>query len=243
MARADRVGWDGWMDRDGSGQRRRPRGLLLDIGGVVLRHAIEMVGLLAQLLPDLAPVVDRVGGFASKDDELWAQIESGEVTERHYWAVRAQELGAAVGEKWDTKAMIHRMYDLPSDRWLRPEVLDLMSQVRTAGVPLGALTNDLADFHGDAWVAQQDWLRVFDVVVDASKTGIYKPDPRAYAAGAAALGLHPEEIVYLDDMAPNLVAGKLAGLQTVAVDYHHAGRAVQEARRLLGLTEPVARPA
>ena len=221
----------------------RARGLLLDIGGVVLRHGMEMVGLLVQQLPELAPVVDRVGGFASPRDELWAQIESGEVTERHYWSVRACELGAAVGETWDTKAMIHRMYDLPSDQWLRPEVLDLMSQVRTAGVPLGALTNDLADFHGDDWVARQDWLRVFDVVVDASKTGIYKPDPRAYVAGAAALGLPPKEIVYLDDMAPNVVGGKLAGLQTVAVDYHHPELAVQQARHLLGLTEPAARPA
>ena len=32
------------------------------------------------------------------------------MTERDYWAQRAAELGAAVGETWDTRALMDRFY-------------------------------------------------------------------------------------------------------------------------------------
>jgi putative hydrolase of the HAD superfamily len=97
------------------------------------------------------------------------------------------------------------------------------------------LTNDLADFHGQEWVDKQDWLGLFDTIIDASHTGVLKPDPRAFAAGAEALDLPPEQIVYLDDMPWNVDAARAAGLQAVAVSYADSTPAVDEARTRLGL--------
>ena len=168
------------------------KGLLLDLGGVVLQNGAYLVNRLAQREPRLQPYVRRVSGgsgIAGQGDQLWQQMLRHEVTERAYWACRAAELGAELGQTWDTRAMITALYDMPRSEWLVQPTIDLMRDTKAAGLPLGALTNDLQDFHGQDWVRRQDWLRLFDVVVDASLTGVMKPAPEAFAAGAEALGL------------------------------------------------------
>ncbi len=144
---------------------------------------MHLVGRLAETEPAMKPVIERIGGIASDRDELWQQMLRRQVTEREYWAQRAEEFGAAVGETWDTRAMMHRLYELPRHYWLRAEMVDLMTEVKAAGLRLGALTNDMTAFHGPGWVEQQEHLKLFDVIVDASLTGVMKPDPRAFRAG------------------------------------------------------------
>lgn len=214
------------------------KGLLLDIGGVVLQNGAHLVNRLAAREPRVRPLVRSVagdGGIAGPGDELWQQMLRHEVTERAYWAQRAAELGDAMGAEWDTRAMITALYAMPRQEWLRSDTVDLMREVKAAGIPLGALTNDLTDFHGSEWVAQQDWMALFDIVVDASLTGVMKPAPEAFLAGAEALGLAPEEIVYLDDMPWNVVGGLAVGLQAVEVRYAEPEAALSEARVRLGL--------
>ena len=207
-------------------------GLMLDIGGVVLRGGTAIAGMLADEEPALRDAAARIG-VATGQDDLWRQMLAGEVTERAYWSTRSAELGAVVGEVWDTRALINRLYHRPTEELLNHDVIDLMLEVRSAGLPLVALTNDLAAFHGPAWVAEQEWLRYFDTIVDGSLTGVLKPDPRAFAAGADAVGLPPPQIVYLDDMPWNVTGGAVAGLQAIQVDAAAPSAAVHEARHRL----------
>ena len=48
-------------------------------------------------------------------------------------------------------------------------------------------------------VERSDFLSSFDVLLDESETGVAKPDPRAYDQAAAAMGLDPPAIVFVDD--------------------------------------------
>ena len=211
------------------------RGLLLDIGGVVHRTSMSLAGRLAETEPRLRPVLDRIGGLGTDRDELWQRMLGRQLSEREYWARRAAELGAAVGETWGTQDMMHRLYDLPEQDWLCAPTIDLMNDVRAAGLRLGALTNDLAAFHGPGWVERQEHLKLFDVIVDASLTGVMKPDPRAFSGGAEALGLPPGQIVFLDDMPWNVEGARQVGLTAVRVPWDDAGPAIDTARKLLGL--------
>ena len=213
----------------------RLAGLLLDIGGVVHSTAMHLVGRLAETEPAMKPVLERIGGIAGDRDELWQQMLRRQVTEREYWAQRAAEFGAAVGQPWDTRAMMHRLYELPRQDWLRAEMVDLMAAAKAAGLRLGALTNDMTAFHGPEWVARQEHLKLFDVIVDASLTGVMKPDPRAFHGGAEALGLPPEQIVFLDDMPWNVDGARQAGMTAVRVPWDGPGPAIDTARKLLGL--------
>ena len=218
----------------------RPSGLLLDIGGVVHSTAMHLVGRLAETEPAMRPVIERIGGIATDRDELWQQMLRRQLTEREYWAQRAAEFGAAVGETWDTRAMMQRLYELPRQYWLRGEMVDLMTEVKTAGLRLGALTNDMTAFHGPGWVEQQEHLKLFDVIVDASLTGVMKPDPGAFRQGAEALGLPAEQIVFLDDMPWNVEGARQAGLTAVRVPWDDPRPAIDTARTLLRL--PPRRP-
>jgi len=212
-----------------------PRGLLLDIGGVVHRTGIHLVGRLAEHEPAMKPVLDRIGGIASDRDELWQQVMRHEVTEREYWARRAAELGAAVGETWDTRVLMSRFYELPEQEWVCAGTVELMTDAKAAGLRLGALTNDMTAFHGPEWVARQEHLKLFDVIVDASLTGVMKPDPAAFRGGAEALGLPVEQIVFLDDMPWNVEGARQAGMTAIGVPWDDPGPALDTARNLLGL--------
>jgi putative hydrolase of the HAD superfamily len=213
----------------------RPIGLLLDIGGVVHNTGVRLVGRLADREPAMRPVIEEIGGIASDRDELWQRMLQRQVSEREYWAQRAADFGAAVGETWDTRAMMRRFYELPQQEWLCAATVELMTDTKAAGLRLGALTNDMTAFHGPEWVAQQEHLKVFDVIVDASLTGVMKPDPRAFSGGAEALGLPPEQIVFLDDMPWNVEGARQAGMTAIRVPWDDPGPAIDTARKLLGL--------
>jgi len=211
------------------------KAVLLDIGGVVLKPATLILDELAATEPRLAAVLPP-GGLGRSGDELWQQMLARQVSEREYWQIRGEQIGVALGLGAGTRPLMELLYDNPAHRaaaaqiaYLRPEVVALMHEVRAAGIPLGALTNDLVAFHGQAWV---------DLVVDASLTGVLKPDPRAYASGAEAIGFAPAEIVYLDDMPWNVEGGLAAGLGAVRVGHDDPSEAVATARRRLGLTPP-----
>jgi putative hydrolase of the HAD superfamily len=211
------------------------RGLLLDIGGVVHATGINLVGRLAEREPAVRPLLEQIGGIATGRDELWQAMLQGQLTEREYWAQRAAELGGAVGQTWDTRAMIGRLYQLPQQDWLRADMVDLMTEAKAAGLRLGALTNDMTDFHGPDWVDQQEHLKLFDVIVDAGLIGVLKPDPRAFRHAAAELGLPVEQIVFLDDMPGNVAGARRVGMTAVRVPWEDPGLAIDTARDLLRL--------
>jgi len=213
----------------------RRAGLLLDIGGVVHRTGIHLVGRLADHEPAMKPVLDRIGGIASDRDELWQQVMRHQVTEREYWAGRAAELGAALGQTWDTRILMDRFYELPEQEWLCAGTVELMTDAKAAGLRVGALTNDMAAFHGPEWLARQEHLKLFDVIVDASLTGVMKPDPAAFRGGIEALGLPAEQIVFLDDMPWNVDGARQAGMAAVRVPWDDPAPAIDTARDLLGL--------
>jgi putative hydrolase of the HAD superfamily len=212
------------------------RGLLLDIGGVVLEPGPVLVNRLAQTEPALGRLLDPIGGAAGEGDDLWRRMLAGEVTERAYWAQRSAEITTALGRPGDTRALMDLLFAGPVEGWLRAQTLDLMAQVKAAGLRLGALTNDMADFHGAEWVAKQAWVDLFDVVVDGSLTGILKPDPRAFAAGVRAMRLPADQVVYLDDMPWNVDGGRAAGLVAVAMPHGDPAPVLAEVRSMLGLT-------
>lgn len=212
------------------------RALILDLGGVVLRNARELVQNRAALgEPAVTAYVEAVD-FAGPGDELWHRMLRHELTERAFWAQRAAEIGAVLGrDGWTTRQLINWLYERPASDWLAEEVVSLMNDTRAAGLPLVALTNDLADFHGQEWADAQEWLKPFDAVVDGSVTGVLKPDPAAYGFAIEATGVPAAETVYLDDMPVNVAGGLAVGLQAIEVDHYNKAAAVAEARRRLGL--------
>jgi putative hydrolase of the HAD superfamily len=82
---------------------------------------------------------------------------------------------------------------------------------------------------------QLDILKEMDSLIDATRTHILKPDPRAYALGCEALGLTPSEVVFVDDQPRNIEGARRAGLDTVQFDVTKPGSSFAETEARLGL--------
>jgi len=55
------------------------------------------------------------------------------------------------------------------------------------------------------------------VVIESSKIGIRKPDPRIYQMMCEKLNMKPDACVYLDDLGGNLKPARAMGMTTIKV--------------------------
>ncbi len=192
-----------------------PQALLLDFGSVISvsvferhRHTERLLGLAAGTLTWLGPL-------APETDALWQAMQRDQISERDYWALRARELGALVGQPdWDVQTMLGRIRQLDPNAVVRPEMTRLVELAGARGLRVGILSNEMELFYGPAFLARMDILRHMAVVVDATHTQILKPDPRAYATAIEALALPPQQILFVDDQIRHIDGAVKAGLQT-----------------------------
>jgi putative hydrolase of the HAD superfamily len=80
------------------------------------------------------------------------------------------------------------------------------------------LSNDLTAFHGLDWPAGVLAFRQLGPLLDAASLGFRKPDPAAYAAATARLGVPPAAVVFADDLEENVRGAEAAGLSAVLFD-------------------------
>jgi putative hydrolase of the HAD superfamily len=66
-------------------------------------------------------------------------------------------------------------------------------------------------------VGLDDVLALFDVIIESSKVGVRKPDPRFYRMACDELGIEPAEAVFLDDLGINLKPAREMGMTTIKV--------------------------
>ncbi len=211
------------------------RGLLLDLGGTAFGSGLERLALLGEREPAVRSIAARRGPLGPEPDPLWDAMLREEITERGYWHARSDEVGTALGQPgWPITAFMHLLYGLVEDA-LRPEAAALVADAQAAGMRVGALTNDLTAFHGDDGMADDPFIAGLDALVDGSVTGVLKPDPRAYAIAAEALGLPPSAIVFVDDMPWNAAAAREAGMIGLLLDLADPAEVFERARKELGL--------
>jgi len=211
------------------------RALLLDLGGTVFRSGSELLGEYGAVEPRVRAVTARRGPLGTEPDPEWDAMIRQDISEREYWRIRSEEIGAALGRDWPIQEFMHTLYALAGDDVIRPTAAALVADARAAGHRIGVLTNDLRAFHGDTAMASHPVLAQVDVLVDASVTGILKPDPRAYALAAGELGTDPGDIVFVDDMPWNITGARAAGMIAVELDLTDPDTAFAVARRELDL--------
>ena len=210
--------------------------LILDFGGVISRTLFETHGATERAL-GLAPgTLTWRGPFDPAGDALWRRMQAGEISERGYWLQRAREVGRLLGEDWDRmETLVQRARGAEPDTVMRPETAALMREAKAAGCRLAILSNELDLFYGRALRERMAILRDVDVIVDATYTGILKPDPRAYAACLDALGIEAGDAVFVDDQQRNIDGALALGLVAVAFDVQQPATSCGAARRALGL--------
>jgi len=211
------------------------KGLLLDFGGVISVTLFERHAMSEEALGLRAGTLTWRGPFDPAGDGLWADMIADRITERDYWARRAAEVGQLFREDWDMLTLIRRTRGPDANRHIRPEAIRTIRRAKAAGCRVGILSNELELFYGRDTMDRLDILKGIDSIVDATHTRILKPDPRAYALGCEALGLSPEEIVFVDDQLRNVEGARRAELDAVQFDVTKPEASFAEAERRLGI--------
>jgi putative hydrolase of the HAD superfamily len=196
------------------------RGLLVDWGGVLTTDLFasfasfcEAEGLEAAKVRDLFRHDE-----AARD--LLIDFECGRVDEPGFERRFAPMLG--VGDE----GLVDRMFagTAPDAR-----MLGAVKAARDGGVRTGLISNSW----GVDRYPKELMDELFDGLVISGLVGIRKPAPEIYAMGAEAVGLAPEECIFVDDLGFNLKPAKELGMATVL--HTDAEQTIAELEELLGL--------
>jgi putative hydrolase of the HAD superfamily len=203
------------------------RAALFDFGGVISTSPFESFNRYErdQQLPH-----DFLRGLnaTNPDTNAWARHERNEVTFDEFCdAYEAEALAA--GHTIDAREVIGC---LAGD--LRPEMLEAIRRCHER-LRTGLITNNMASMmEGDegnsTMLSVVDGL--FDVIIESSKAGIRKPDPRIYELACEQLGVEPSEVVFLDDLGINLKPAAAMGMTTIKV--LDADKAIAELEAAVG---------
>lgn len=207
------------------------RALVLDFGSVISRSLFETHALTELALGLPAGSLKWRGPFDPNTDALWRAMQRDEMSERDYWRFRTREVGQLLGEDW------HEMRDFvirargtqdPMEI-IRPEALHAIAQARAAGYRLAVLSNELDLFYGADFRERLPFLKEFDAIVDATYSGLLKPDPRAYQAVEVALQLPAAACVLVDDQMRNVLGARACGWHAVQLDVREPQQAFEQA--------------
>ncbi len=150
-------------------------------------------------------------------ENAWAQLERSEVGPDAFDALFRAE-SRAQGHEVSGKDVLGLLSGS-----LRPRVVAALKVCKAHGktgcitnnAPIGSGPSMTADAGKAAEVAAV--FSQFDHVIESSKLGIRKPDPRIYALMCEALDVDPKACVYLDDIGINLKPPRDMGMATIKV--------------------------
>lgn len=212
------------------------RALVLDFGGDISRTMFETHAHSERALSLPPGTLSWRGPFDPERDALWQDMQAARISERAYWLARTCEVGRLLGEDWDQmQTLVQRTRGAEPDAVARPETLALMREAHAAGHRLAILSNELDLFYGAALGQRMRALRDVEFIVDATHTGILKPDPRAYALCTRLLGLPPADCVFVDDQRRNVEGVHRAGMVAVWFNVADPGTSCDQVRQSLGL--------
>lgn len=214
------------------------KALIFDFGGVISRTLFETHAQTEATLGLPTGSLTWRGPFDSETDPLWRDMQADRISERDYWYARTRELGEMVGQTWtELSDLVKAVRGNAPSEVIRPEFLETIAAARVEGVRLAVLSNELDLFYGAEFREKLPFLKTFEVIVDATYTGILKPDPRAYRIVLDKLNLAAGECVFVDDQDRNIAGAEKVGLRTVAFDVTRPGDSYARVRAAAGLEE------
>jgi putative hydrolase of the HAD superfamily len=190
--------------------------VIWDFGGVLTSSPFEAFSRYEaeNLLP-----TDFIRGVNSMnpDTNAWALFEQARINASDFDALFLSEstaLGHPVAGR-DVLAL------LSGD--LRVGAVAALKETST-DYKVGCITNNVPMGHGPGMAGTTEKAKavgkvmtLFNHVLESSKIGIRKPDPRIYALMCEALDVDPAACVYLDDLGINLKPARQMGMTTIKV--------------------------
>ena len=201
------------------------KAVLWDFGGVILSSPFEAFRRYEAERGLPQDLIRRVNA-TNPDTNAWAKLERNDITPQDFdtlFAEESEQLGHRV-PGGDVLAL------LAGD--VRPHMVTALDTVIASGFLTACLTNNVVSTSPTPTDRQRevaDIMAKFHHIVESSKVGCRKPEPRFYEIACEALSVSPTECVFLDDLGINLKPAAAMGMRTIkVVDSHDALRELSQ---------------
>lgn len=195
---------------------KTPRAVLWDFGGVILSSPFEAFN---RYEAEIGLPKDFIRSLNARngDTNAWAKMERSEVSLEGFVELFEEE-ARQQGHKLDGWRILQ---SLGGD--IRPQMVEALRRCKQA-FRVACITNNMKHGEGPGMARSADKAKdvaeimmLFEHVVESSKLGLRKPDPRIYRHACDLLGVQPEDCVYLDDLGINLKPARALGMRTIKV--------------------------
>lgn len=186
--------------------------VLWDFGGVILSSPFDAF---SRYEREHGLPVDFIRTVNATDPHTnaWARLERSDIT-----AVEFDEVFAAEAERIGHRVPGRDVLALLSGD-VRPDMVAALDRVCAAGYRTACLTNNMSGEHKSAERGETiaAIMARFDAIVESSKVGVRKPEPRFYEIACELLDVQPDRCVFLDDLGINLKPAAAMGMHTIKV--------------------------
>jgi len=197
--------------------QRKFAAVIFDFGGVITSSPFEAFNKFEVRCSLPVDTIRRINA-TNPDDNAWAQFERAAIDARAFDALFAREAAAHGHDIRGGEILALLAGDI------RPAMVAMLDQLAADGYRLGCITNNVPAGQGagmaettEKAAAVATIMARFDHVIESSKAGIRKPDPRIYQMMCDELGVAPADCIYLDDLGINCKPAAMLGMHAIKV--------------------------
>jgi putative hydrolase of the HAD superfamily len=186
--------------------------VIFDFGGVITESPFEAFNRMETRLGISPDTVRRINA-TNPDTNAWAMFERSEIDATEFDRRFSAE-AAAFGVNLSGRDVLSCLQGA-----VRPRMLEALRRI-SARYKTGCITNNVrtdGPDHATRDARVTEAFALFGHVIESSKIGIRKPDPRIYALMLEHLEVAPPKAIYLDDLGINLKPAKAMGMTTIKV--------------------------
>jgi len=191
--------------------------VIWDFGGVFTSSPFEAFNRLEAELGAPKDHIRRVNA-ANPHENAWALFERNEIDAARFDALFLAE-STALGFPIRGADVLPKL-----SGELRPRMVAALKACKAAGFKVGCITNNVVSTHSPGQDAGQraagamgQVMPLFDAIIESSKAGVRKPDPRIYQMMCELLAVEPAACVYLDDLGINCKPAAALGMRAIKV--------------------------
>lgn len=188
------------------------KAIIWDFGGVITSSPFEAFNKF-ELNNNLPKDIIRSINSENPNNNAWAKFERNDIDLNEFddlFSIESKKRGYEISGKSVVKL-------LSGD--IRESMVDFLLLLKN-NFKLGCITNNIQNDKNDRINHLNDAskvMEIFDHIIESSKVGLRKPDPKIYYMSCDALGVDPTECIYLDDLGINLKPARKIGMTTIKV--------------------------
>jgi len=190
--------------------------VIWDFGGVFTSSPFEAFNRLEAEKGLPKDLIRRVNA-ANPDANAWALFERNEIDPAGFDELFLAE-STALGHPLRGAEVLPRLAGE-----LRPRMVAALKTCKQH-FKVGCITNNVVSMHSPGQDAAQQAagamgqvMPLFDAIIESSKAGVRKPDPRIYRMMCELLAVEPARCIYLDDLGINCKPAAGLGMTAIKV--------------------------